>query len=268
MPAIKILDTLPERKAASALGLVAGALRRAHHSQRRLKEGDFIPSYQCTRDYSCWGPGSLAATGLADGDRRDLHTESLLGRCPLELEACHHVTTAPGCHSLSTLLSLEHNPFVGLGGLPITSLCHRMTPSELMSPGVCRGSLDLPIPASLSPLAPSQLAFPVCLAVGHPGSPYQPPVPDLSPGCCPSLGAALLSLPRTPAAGRGRKENKRRALLLAKWDSLCFCEGRGISYYLPEHERPLPLKECLHNNSFLRITGQTLDTGTWKPAAL
>lgn len=102
-------------------------------------------------------------------------------------------------------------------------------------PGAPHSSIPQPsgsIPAGI-PRVP-------CSGAAHPGSPYQPPVPDLSPGCCPSLGAALLSLPRTHAAGRGRKEDKRCALLLAKWDSLCFCEGRGISYYLPEHERPLP----------------------------
>ena len=78
-----------------------------------------------------------------------------------------------------------------------------------MSPGVRRGSLALLSPASLTPLAPSQLALPVCLAAGLPAlapPTSQLPIPDPAPGCCPSLWAALLSLPPYlhPAAGRGK----------------------------------------------------------------
>lgn len=48
-----------------------GALGRAHHSQMSPGRVAFIPSYQCSRGYSCWELSSSAAWGLADEGRRD-----------------------------------------------------------------------------------------------------------------------------------------------------------------------------------------------------
>lgn len=42
-------------------GWLQGALGRTHHSQGSLGRLAFIPSYQCTRGYSCWELGSSAA---------------------------------------------------------------------------------------------------------------------------------------------------------------------------------------------------------------
>lgn len=126
--------------------------------------------------------------------------------------------TVPGCHSLITLLSLEHSPFVGLGGLSI-SPCATGHSGQSWCPWGCAGA-----PASLTFPAPSQLASSACLAAGLPAlAPLtsQPLIPDPSPGCCPSLWAALLSLPRTCALLlEGGKEDERWAPLLVKCGSL------------------------------------------------